>query len=60
VSISATVAMPNLRASLTAFFSFFGSMITRHSGSRLIVRMPFRLRNILRYSRGGRFHLSVK
>jgi hypothetical protein len=26
-------------------------MITRHSGMRLSVRMPFRLRNILRYSR---------
>ena len=26
VSISATVAMPSLRASLTAFFSFFGSI----------------------------------
>src|SRR4029079_18994082 len=51
VSINATVAIPSFWASLTAFFSFFGSTITRHSGKRFIVRMPSRLRNILRYSR---------
>ena len=51
VSIRATVVMPSLRASLIAFFSFFGSITTMHSGRRFIVRMPLRLRNILRYSR---------
>ena len=42
---------PQFLASRTAFFSFLGSIITRHSGSRFIVRIPFRLRYILRYSR---------
>ena len=51
VSINATVVMPSLRASPMAFFSFRGSTTTRHSGRRFIVRMPLRLRNILRYSR---------
>ena len=43
VSISATVATPSFWASLTAFFSFFGSTMTRHSGSRFIVRMPLQV-----------------
>ena len=58
VSISATVVMPSLRASLTAFFSFFGSMITRHSGSRFIVRMPLQVAVHLAILAGqGRLHL---
>ena len=40
-----------VRALLMAFFSFLGSMITMHSGKWFIVRMPFKLRYILRYSR---------
>ena len=47
----ATVVMPVLRASLMAFFSFLGSITTKHSGNRASVRMPPRLRSILRYSR---------
>ena len=50
-NVRASVVMPSLRASRTAFFSLFGSITITHSGKRLIVRMPFRLRYILRYSR---------
>ena len=53
VSIRAMVVIPRFRASRTAFFSLRGSTTTKHSGSRFIVRIPFRLRYILRYSRAS-------
>ena len=51
VSISATVATPMRRASLTAMCSRLGSTMIMASGSRFISRMPDRLRWILVSSR---------
>ena len=54
VSTMPTTGMPMRRASRTALASVFGSTTTSAPGSRNMSRMPWRLRQILRFSRKKR------